>query len=89
MNYNISVVLLDLDGLLLDTERVQLEVGPDVVARFGFSLPPEFLERLVGVTRMDAARIIGRVPPGGEIWTADCGSGVSQEADDDFVMADG
>lgn len=59
MNCNISGVLLDMDGLLLDTERLQMEVGPDVVARFGYALPPQFFRRLVGVARHDAARIIG------------------------------
>ncbi|NDW01082.1 HAD family phosphatase [Salipiger sp. PrR002] len=58
MSYTITGVLLDMDGLLLDTERLQMEVGPDIVAQFGHSLPLEFFRQLVGVARLDAARII-------------------------------
>lgn len=50
---------MDMDGLLLDTERLQMEGGPDVIARLGYALPPQFFRRLVGVARHDAASIIG------------------------------
>lgn len=30
-------VLLDMDGLLLDTECVQMDVGPEVVAALGLT----------------------------------------------------
>lgn len=51
-------VVFDLDGLLLDTERLQLETGPEVISGFGYELAPEFFYRLVGVDRMESARLI-------------------------------
>lgn len=51
-------VLLDMDGLLLDTERVQRETGPAVLARFGYTVAAGFFDDLVGVDRVEAARRI-------------------------------
>jgi beta-phosphoglucomutase len=51
-----SGVVLDLDGLLLDTERVQLETGPEVLRSFGYEVAPLFFKTLVGVDRIESAR---------------------------------
>ncbi|MGV3553360.1 HAD family hydrolase [Rhizobium sp.] len=54
----IKGVILDLDGLLLDTERVQFEVAPSVVRLFGYELEPVFFEAIVGADRISSiARI--------------------------------
>jgi len=54
-----SGVILDMDGLLLDTERLQMEVGPAVLADLGHDLPEDYFKSLVGVARLQAARMIG------------------------------
>ncbi|MFC0863758.1 HAD family hydrolase [Sphaerimonospora cavernae] len=43
-----DAVLFDMDGLLVDTERVWFEVECEVVTRLGGSWGPEHQERLVG-----------------------------------------
>lgn len=53
-----SGVILDLDGLLLDTERLQLEIAPAVLRRLGHELEPAFFNRLVGVPQAENARLI-------------------------------
>ena len=52
MTLPIKGVILDLDGLLLDTERVQFEVAPAVLQQFGHDLDPIFFKSLVGVDRV-------------------------------------
>ncbi|MFK0274096.1 HAD family hydrolase [Ensifer sp. NPDC090286] len=59
MTFRFSGVILDLDGLLLDTERLQFEVGPAVLHGMGFDLAPDFFRKLVGVDRVESARLIG------------------------------
>jgi len=58
MTLQFSAVVLDLDGLLLDTERLQFEVGPSVLKALGFELPSTFFRSLVGVDRVESARLI-------------------------------
>jgi HAD superfamily hydrolase (TIGR01509 family) len=58
MTLQFTGVILDLDGLLLDTERLQFEVGPAVVTAFGYNLPATFFYSLVGVDRAECARLI-------------------------------
>ncbi|WP_313618637.1 HAD family phosphatase [Agrobacterium sp.] len=58
MALQFSGVLLDLDGLLLDTERLQFEVGPAVLKGMGFEVEPTFFHALVGVDRATSARMI-------------------------------
>ena len=53
-----SGVIIDMDGLLLDTERLQMEVGPTVLADLGHDLPEEYFKSLVGVARLQAAQMI-------------------------------
>ena len=58
MTINFSGVLLDLDGLLLDTERLQVEIGPAVLRSLGHELEPSFFHRLVGIPQAENARLI-------------------------------
>ena len=44
-------VVLDMDGTLLDTERVYVETFVETVAPFGYSLPPAVLHGLIGGSR--------------------------------------
>jgi HAD superfamily hydrolase (TIGR01509 family) len=47
----IAAVVLDMDGTVLDTERVYVETFFETVAPFGYTLSREFLHSLVGGTR--------------------------------------
>lgn len=58
MALHFSGVVLDLDGLLLDTERLQFEVGPAVLRDLGYELAPAFFRHLVGIDRTESARLI-------------------------------
>lgn len=58
MTIGFSGVILDLDGLLLDTERLQIEIGPGVLRGLGYELEPSFFKRLVGVPQAENARLI-------------------------------
>ncbi|UHS61315.1 HAD family phosphatase [Agrobacterium vaccinii] len=58
MALHFSGVVLDLDGLLLDTERLQFEVGPAVLRDLGYDLAPAFFRTLVGIDRTESARLI-------------------------------
>lgn len=58
MAVHFSGVVLDLDGLLLDTERLQFEVGPAVLRSLGYDLAPSFFRSLVGIDRTESARSI-------------------------------
>jgi beta-phosphoglucomutase len=64
MAFGFSGVVLDLDGLLLDTERVQLETGPEVLRSFGYEVPPSYFETLVGVDRIESARRLNQLIDG-------------------------
>lgn len=59
MTIDFSGVVLDMDGLLLDTERLQLEIAPGVLRGLGHELAPSFFNRLVGVPQAEYARLIG------------------------------
>jgi HAD superfamily hydrolase (TIGR01509 family) len=47
----VGAVILDMDGTVLDTERVYVETFYETVAPFGYTLAREFLHSLVGGTR--------------------------------------
>jgi HAD superfamily hydrolase (TIGR01509 family) len=47
----VGAVILDMDGTVLDTERVYVETFCETVAPFGYTLPRDFLHSLVGGTR--------------------------------------
>lgn len=77
MTLQFSGVVLDLDGLLLDTEKLQFEVGPTVLSAMGYDLAPAFFHSLVGVDRIESARLInlevGATINGGDLdraWNA-------------------
>ncbi|WP_164870923.1 HAD family hydrolase [Mesobaculum littorinae] len=54
----IAAVIFDLDGLLLDTERLALEAGAEAMAELGHPLGQAFLLTLVGAdAQANAARI--------------------------------
>ena len=46
----VSAVILDMDGLMLDTERIALTVWRQAAADLGFTLDDEVAERMVGRT---------------------------------------
>lgn len=58
MALHFSGVVLDLDGLLLDTERLQFQLGPSVLRSLGYDLAPAFFRTLVGIDRTESARLI-------------------------------
>jgi HAD superfamily hydrolase (TIGR01509 family) len=43
-----GAVILDLDGTLLDTERVYVDSFVETIAPFGYTLPRDFLHSLIG-----------------------------------------
>ena len=47
----VGAVVLDMDGTVLDTERVYVETFFETVAPFGYTLSRAFLHSLVGGTR--------------------------------------
>ncbi len=53
-----SGVIFDLDGLLLDTERWALAVGPGIFKARGFDFSEAFFHTLVGTSEVDAARMM-------------------------------
>ncbi|MCS7050310.1 MAG: HAD hydrolase-like protein, partial [Thermomicrobium sp.] len=54
----VIAVVFDLDGVVVDSEALQLAAWERYVGRFGRTLPDELLPRLFGQRLVDAARII-------------------------------
>ncbi len=54
----LAAIVFDLDGVLVDSESLQLAAWERYVARFGRALPTDLLPRLFGRRLIDAARII-------------------------------
>ena len=46
----VSAVVFDMDGLMLDTERIALVIWRQAAADLGFTLDDEVAERMVGRT---------------------------------------
>ncbi|MDK1389415.1 hypothetical protein QN224_28905 [Sinorhizobium sp. 8-89] len=51
-------VVLELDGLLLDMERLQAETGPEILREFRYDLAQDFFYRLAGLDHSKATRLI-------------------------------
>ena len=49
-SWNVSAVVFDMDGLMLDTERIALVVWRQAAADLGFTLDDEVAGRMVGRT---------------------------------------
>jgi HAD superfamily hydrolase (TIGR01509 family) len=60
MLMRIRAVILDMDGLLLDTEAMAREVWPCAAADCGYDLPDDVFLSLVGRTRRDSDLILRR-----------------------------
>jgi HAD superfamily hydrolase (TIGR01509 family) len=60
MSLPVSGVILDLDGLLLDTERLAIEAGPVVLRRFGHEIDPQFFHRTTGVDQYETHRMVNQ-----------------------------
>jgi pseudouridine-5'-monophosphatase len=54
----ISAVVFDLDGLLIDSEPLQLAAWDRYLARFGAALTPQLLNRILGLRLVDSAVVV-------------------------------
>ncbi|KAJ3232662.1 Pseudouridine-5'-phosphatase [Chytriomyces hyalinus] len=54
----VTHVLFDMDGLLLDTERVYSEVTSEILARYGKTFSWEVKSQMMGAKERDAAEIL-------------------------------
>lgn len=59
-----EAVFFDLDGTLIDTERLALDVGRQVFADLGFPVDDAFMHSLVGQAEPAVARLVGAALPG-------------------------
>jgi HAD superfamily hydrolase (TIGR01509 family) len=57
MSDQIHAVVFDLDGLLIDSEPLQAWAWYEYVARFGTSMTPAILNRMLGLRAVDAVKI--------------------------------
>ncbi|OQR91426.1 hypothetical protein THRCLA_09001 [Thraustotheca clavata] len=55
---SVKYMLFDMDGLLLDTERVYSEVTNEILSRFGKTFDWSVKSRMMGVKEYDAAKIL-------------------------------
>lgn len=60
-----AAVLSDMDGLLLDTERLSQRVFNDLAAEYGFSDDGTIFNQLVGLNKKDHQRVFARNLPQG------------------------
>ena len=58
MNQKISCLIYDMDGLLLDTERIYTEVTQDIVGEYGKVFDLSIKKTIIGRPSSDAAKII-------------------------------
>ncbi|KXS18488.1 HAD-like protein [Gonapodya prolifera JEL478] len=55
---SIEFVIFDMDGLLLDTERIYTEVTQEIVSRFGKTYTWSLKAKLMGLKQLDAAKLL-------------------------------
>ncbi|MEX1157990.1 MAG: HAD hydrolase-like protein, partial [Thermomicrobiales bacterium] len=55
---HVQGVVLDLDGLLIDSEPLQAWAWHEYVARFGAVMTPDVLGRMLGLRAVDAVKIL-------------------------------
>ena len=58
MNQKISCIIYDMDGLLLDTEKIYTEVTQDIVGEYGKVFDLSIKKTIIGRPSYDAAKII-------------------------------
>src|SRR5262245_55484714 len=58
MGTTISAVVFDLDGLLIDSEPLQLAAWERYLARFGAVLTPRLLHSMLGLRLVDSAVVV-------------------------------
>lgn len=54
----VRAVIFDLDGLLVDSEPVQIAAWEDFLAEYGHSLDPALLGQMFGLRLLDSARLV-------------------------------
>lgn len=54
----VAGVIFDFDGLLLDTETLNLQVNQTIVGRYGLAFPPEIRARIQGRPALASAEVI-------------------------------
>lgn len=59
-----DAVIFDLDGTLIDTERLATDTGIAAFAALGHEVGADFLHDLAGIDRPSSARLIARAFPG-------------------------
>lgn len=55
---NIDAVIFDMDGTILDTERIAIKIFTEVTKALGRPLAPEFLEKLIGLNAVATEKLI-------------------------------
>lgn len=58
MSRNYAAVIFDLDGLLIDTESVSVEVGISTLAEFGHRVERDFMLSMIGVDEVECVAIM-------------------------------
>ncbi len=58
MNHKISCLIYDMDGLLLDTEKIYTEVTQEIVGEYGKVFDLSLKQSIIGRPSSDAAKII-------------------------------
>lgn len=82
-----DAVIFDLDGTLIDTERLSIVTGLSAFADLGYPVGPEFMHGLVGKDRKTCAGIISTAFPGIDLaaldrnWHGAFAAGVDQGLD--------
>lgn len=54
----ISLVIFDMDGVLVDTEPIYLKVEKDLIGRYGKEIPSDLIERIKGSSLLRSMKIM-------------------------------